>query len=47
MGPDIDSVNIEGMVQHVGEQWNIDSSRRLLTGMSDGGTFTPRVRVTR
>ena len=40
MGPDIDSANIEHMVQYVGEHWSIDSSRRLLTGMSDGGTFT-------
>lgn len=40
MGPDIDSANIEGMVKRVQEQWNIDASRMLLTGMSDGGTFS-------
>ena len=40
MGPDTDSANIDRMVQHVGERWNMDPSKRLLTGMSDGGTFT-------
>ena len=39
MGRDIDSPNIEQMVEHVGEQWHIDERKRLLTGMSDGGTF--------
>ncbi len=40
MGPDIDSANIEGMVKRVQERWNIDAGRMLLTGMSDGGTFS-------
>ena len=40
MGPDIDSANLDQMVQHVCERWNIDPLKRLLTGMSDGGTFT-------
>ena len=40
MGPDIDSANIDRMVQHVSEHWHIDRSKLLLTGMSDGGTFT-------
>ena len=39
MGPDLDSANIEGMVQRVRERWNVDGDRLLLTGMSDGGTF--------
>ena len=39
MGRDIDSPNIEQMVEQVGEQWHIDERKRLLTGMSDGGTF--------
>ena len=39
MGKDIDSPNIDGMVQRVRENWNIDPGRLLLTGMSDGGTF--------
>ena len=39
MGPDIDTANIEGMVERVRERWNVDPERLLLTGMSDGGTF--------
>lgn len=39
MGRDIDSPNIEGMVQRVRDRWNIDPRRLLMTGMSDGGTF--------
>lgn len=40
MPPDIDTQNIEAMLAYVREHWNVDSSRMLLTGMSDGGTFT-------
>jgi len=40
MGPDIDSENIEAMLERVAERWNVDRSRLLLTGMSDGGTFS-------
>ena len=40
MGPDVDSANIDAMLDYVGERWNIDRSRMLLTGMSDGGTFS-------
>lgn len=40
MGPDVDSASIEAMLAHVAERWNIDMSRMLLTGMSDGGTFS-------
>ena len=40
MGPDVDSANIDAMLGYVGERWNIDRSRMLLTGMSDGGTFS-------
>ncbi|MFI5001363.1 MAG: phospholipase [Reyranellales bacterium] len=40
MEPEIDKTNIDRMVDEVGEQWNIDPTRQLLTGMSDGGTFT-------
>lgn len=39
MGRDIDSPNIEGMVQRIRDRFNIDPARLLLTGMSDGGTF--------
>ena len=40
MGPDVDSANLDGIVEHVGSLWNIDRERILLTGMSDGGTFS-------
>jgi phospholipase/carboxylesterase len=40
MGPDLDSGNLAAMIDHVGEQWPIDRSRVLLTGMSDGATFS-------
>lgn len=40
MEPDIDATNIARIVEEVGRRWPIDPSHRLLTGMSDGGTFT-------
>lgn len=40
MGPDVDSASIEAMLAHVAGRWNVDMSRLLLTGMSDGGTFS-------
>ncbi len=40
MGPDVDSKNIDAMVSYAAEHWNIDTDRVLLTGMSDGGTFS-------
>ncbi len=40
MGPDVDSANLEAVVAHVCAQWRIDESRILLTGMSDGGTYS-------
>ena len=40
MGPDIDSANLDAMVAYAKEHWHIDESRVLLTGMSDGGTFS-------
>ena len=39
MGPDIDSANLDAMVEQVKAQWNVDEERVLLTGISDGGTF--------
>ena len=39
MGPDVDSENIAAMLDYVGERWNVDARKLLLTGMSDGGTF--------
>jgi phospholipase/carboxylesterase len=40
MEPEVDGPNIDRMVEQVGHDWNLDPARRLLTGMSDGGTFT-------
>jgi phospholipase/carboxylesterase len=40
MGPDVDSANLLAMVEHVGSVWCVDETRVLLTGMSDGGTFS-------
>jgi phospholipase/carboxylesterase len=40
MGDDIDSPNLGRILGLVGDRWRIDPERRLLTGMSDGGTFT-------
>jgi len=40
MEPEVDGPNIDRMVEEVASQWNVDANRRLLTGMSDGGTFT-------
>ncbi|MCZ6709623.1 MAG: phospholipase [Gammaproteobacteria bacterium] len=40
MGPDVDSDHLDAIVEHVGKLWNIDHDRVLLTGMSDGGTFS-------
>ncbi len=38
--PEVDGSNIARIVDEVAGKRNIDPSRRLLTGMSDGGTFT-------
>ena len=40
MDPEIDSDNIERMLEHVRQNWSVDPKRLLLTGMSDGGTFS-------
>lgn len=40
MGPDVDSANLDAMVAYATSHWNIDESKVLLTGMSDGGTFS-------
>lgn len=40
MDPEIDSQNLHEILTRVSSRWNIDRSRMLLTGMSDGGTFT-------
>jgi phospholipase/carboxylesterase len=40
MGPDVDTLNLNRILDEVRDRWNIDPARLLLTGMSDGGTFT-------
>jgi phospholipase/carboxylesterase len=39
MGEDTDTPNLKRILAHVCDHWNIDPSRMLMTGMSDGGTF--------
>lgn len=39
-GPDMDTPNIARIVDFVRARWNTDAGRILLTGMSDGGSFT-------
>jgi phospholipase/carboxylesterase len=39
-GPDRDTPNLMRMVDWARGRWNIDPGRILLTGMSDGGTFS-------
>ncbi len=39
MGPDVDSDNLQKIVDRVCADWSVDESRLLMTGMSDGGTF--------
>jgi phospholipase/carboxylesterase len=39
MGDDTDTPNLARILVFVRSRWNVDSSRMLLTGMSDGGTF--------
>ncbi|HWF00168.1 MAG TPA: hypothetical protein VG248_10265 [Caulobacteraceae bacterium] len=37
--PEADTANLERILGEVGARWRIAPDRRLLTGMSDGGTF--------
>src|SRR4030095_621422 len=39
MGDDTDTPNLARMLSAVRESYNVDSTKLLLTGMSDGGTF--------
>jgi phospholipase/carboxylesterase len=39
-GPDADTPNLARILDFVEGRWRIDSARRLLTGLSDGGTFS-------
>jgi phospholipase/carboxylesterase len=40
MGPDTDTPNLRRILEMVRSRWNVDATRLLLTGMSDGGTFS-------
>jgi phospholipase/carboxylesterase len=39
MGDDTDTPNLGRILDGVRSRWNVDSTKLLLTGMSDGGTF--------
>ena len=39
MGDDVDTPNLMRILEQVRSRWNIDATKMLLTGMSDGGTF--------
>jgi len=39
MGEDIDTPNLMRILEQMRSRWNIDTTKMLLTGMSDGGTF--------
>ncbi len=40
MAPEKDSARLEKLLTFVTDRWNIDTKYMLMTGMSDGGTFT-------
>jgi phospholipase/carboxylesterase len=40
MGEDADTANLSRILDAVRSRWNIDPTKLLLTGMSDGGTFS-------
>jgi phospholipase/carboxylesterase len=40
MGPDLDSRSLRSMVAYISSRWRVDRSHVLLTGMSDGATYT-------
>ena len=39
-GPDVDAPSLAAMVRAVCERWKVDETRVLLTGLSDGATYT-------
>ncbi len=39
-GPDVDAAALISMLDYVAERWRVDRGRVLLTGLSDGGTYT-------
>ncbi len=40
MEPKVDSANLARVLEQVAQGWHVDRTHLLLTGMSDGGTFT-------
>ena len=40
MGEEPDGANVAHILDRVRSHWNVDPARLLLTGMSDGGTFS-------
>jgi len=40
MNPALDGERLRALVHRVAQRWSVDSNRVLLTGMSDGGTFS-------
>jgi phospholipase/carboxylesterase len=40
MDPELDGVPLRTLVARIAERWSVDMDHILLTGMSDGGTFT-------
>jgi phospholipase/carboxylesterase len=40
MEPEVDGSHLAQVLEHVARAWRVDRARVLLTGMSDGGTFT-------
>ncbi len=39
LSPDLDGTALSGLLEDVIREWNVDTGRILLTGISDGGTF--------
>ena len=40
VGQDVDNENLDKIVDYVRERWRVNTAKMLLTGMSDGGTYT-------
>ena len=40
LGPDVDAGALDAMLAYVRERWSVDRGRMLLTGLSDGATYT-------
>lgn len=40
MEPDVDGAHLSGILTYMQDHWSVDPTKMLLTGMSDGGTFT-------